>query len=459
MRKTKLAFMPVSCVQHSQGPDGLGRNPSVDTAMIETAYQFLCDQGYEIVYDKKAGIIDTYEKGWDAIRKYRYEDVDCILFFFAGWFWVTHYMQAVRWANLPIIGWSPNIARAWNLNNVGVMKGAMKEWDLPYKGAWGLPGDEFVANRIKTFSDAAKVRHVLARSKFGLFGGTSMGIAAGFADFNEWGKKFGIFSEHTSELVIIEEARKITPAQVQDLYEQLKKEYTVIVELDESTERAIRHYLGYKQTIEKHNYDFAALKCTFDASDYYVSGCLSQALLAQDGFVSACEGDCYAALTARVLQTITDEVIFTADVQHVKKDDNLLVLVDDGTANPNMACCRKDVELGGQWTGEATCGGVCLKLDARPGEVTIARITREGQGHHVCQIATGSVVNKPKDVAHNDYCDCGFPDWPHAYVKLDGNMVEFIDNMNVEYVHMVYGDVKDSLIETCNLLGVTPAIS
>jgi len=458
MRKTRIAFMPVSCVQHSQGKDGLDR-PSVDTDMIQKAYEFLVDEGYDVVYDKSAGIIDTYEKGWQAIRKYKYEDVDCILFFFAGWFWVTHYMQAVRWANLPIIGWSPNIARAWNLNDVGVMNGAMKEWGLPYKGVWGLPGEEFVKERIKAFSDAAKVRHVLERSRFGLFGGTSMGIAAGFADFNEWGRKFGIFTEHTSELVILEEARQIPEDEVKKLYNQLKEEYGSVTELDEPTDRAIRHYLAYRKIIEKNGYDFTALKCTFDASDYYVSACLSQSLLAKEGFVSACEGDCYAALTARICQIITDAVIFTADVQHVKKEDNLLVLVADGAANPNLACSRKDVALKAQWTGEATCGGVCLKMDAKPGKVTIARVTREGPGNHACQIATGTVVDRPQGVTHNEYCDCGFPNWPHAYVRLDGDMVAFIDNMNVEYVHMVYGDIKDSLIETCNLLDIVPAIS
>ena len=48
----------------------------------------------------------------------------------------------------------------------------------------------------------------------------------------------------------------------------------------------------------------------------------------------------------------------------------------------------------------------------------------------------------------------GFPDWPHAYVKLDGDINKFIGNMNVEYVHMVYGDIIDSKIETCSLLNI-----
>ena len=453
MRKTKLAFMPVSSTQHIDGKDGNG-NPSIDREMIDKSYNFLIEEGYDVIYKKEAGIIDTCEKAWDLIKYFKIEEVDCIIFYFAGWFWVTHYMQPVRWANIPIIGWSPNISRGWGFNDIGVMNGAMKEWgNLSYKPVWGQPGEHFVKDRIKFFSDGAKVKNILQKSKFGLLGGTSMGIAAGFADFNEWGDKFGIFTEHTSELVIIEEARKIADEVVFDFYKTLKKEFGYVVDFNEQTGRSIRHYLAYKKIIQENEYNFTALKCTFDASNYYVSACLSQALLAMDGFVSTCEGDCYAALTERVFQTITDQVIFAADVQRVDAGNNIIFLVDDGTANPNMACDRSCVELKNQWTGEAKTGGICLKLNAKPGKVTLARISREGKNGHVCQLATGEVFNETQ-MDHDSFCGCGFPDWPHAYVKLDGDINKFVENMNVEYIHMVYGDITDSMIETCNLLDI-----
>lgn len=453
MRTSKLAFMPVSCPQHVIGKDGIGRD-FIDREMIEKSYLFLLDEGYDVIYLKEAGIIDTCDKAWESIKYFKNEEVDCIIFYFAGWFWVTHYMQPVRWANIPIIGWSPNIARGWNFNNIGVMNGAMKEWgDLPYKPVWGLPGTEFVKNIIKSFSDAAKVKNILQKSKFGLFGGTSMGIAAGFADFNEWGEKFGIFTEHTSELVIIEEARKISVNTVNNFYKKLKSEYGFVTDLNEQMNRSIRHYLAYKRIIEDNKYDFAALKCTFDASDYYVSGCLSQALLAKDNFISTCEGDCHAALTERVFQIITDQEFFMADVQKADIENNILFLVDDGTANPNLACNNNCVELHNQWTGEAETGGICIKLTAKPGKVTLARISREGKNGYVCQLSTGMVLDNVK-INHDSYCGCGFPNWPHAFVKLDGNINKFIENMNVEYIHMVYGDITDSMLEACKLLNI-----
>lgn len=456
MRSPKVGFFAASCPQHVNGRDSLG-NPMINRDLIGKAYQFLTDQGYNVVHYNEEGIVDTSEKAWNAARRFLSEEVDCIIIYFAAWLWITHYMQALRKANVPVLGLSPNIPQGWNLNNVGVTRGAMREWGIPFRGVWGLPSEPFVRKRIDDFVRAAMVKNVLAHSKFGLIGGTSMGIACGFADFNEWGRKFGIFTEHSDELVIIEEARAIPRQKVEEVYERLKEDYGSVPPLDESTERSIRHYLSYKKVIEKNGYDFCALKCTFDASNYYVSACLSQALLAQEGFVSSCEGDCYAALTCRILSILTDEPFFTADIQHIKEKEKIAVLVDDGTANPKIASSPKDVFLNPQWTGEAEAGGVSISLIAKPGKVTLARICRVGEGRHVCLIARGEAFEIPKEKLEN-YCGCGFPNWPHALVKLDGDPVRFVDEMNVEYIHMVYGDVVDSLGEACRLLKIESVV-
>jgi hypothetical protein len=56
--------------------------------------------------------------------------------------------------------------------------------------------------------------------------------------------------------------------------------------------------------------------------------------------------------------------------------------------------------------------------------------------------------------AYEEYCGCGMPDWPHAFIKVDGDLRAFVDHMNVEYIHMVYGDIVDALSEACRHLGI-----
>jgi hypothetical protein len=49
--------------------------------------------------------------------------------------------------------------------------------------------------------------------------------------------------------------------------------------------------------------------------------------------------------------------------------------------------------------------------------------------------------------------------WPHAFLKLDGNLDHFVQALRSEYIHMAYGDLKDDLLETCELLGIESIVS
>ena len=41
--------------------------------------------------------------------------------------------------------------------------------------------------------------------------------------------------------------------------------------------------------------------------------------------------------------------------------------------------------------------------------------------------------------------ECGYPMWPHAFLKLDGSLDRLVQNLRSEYIHMAYGDIKDYL--------------
>lgn len=457
LKKPRVGFIvAVSPSWSKQMENEMSEAPGREAEEQVKAYlRNICD---EVLEFENVGVIDSADKAWNVFRECASAEVDCVVVYFAAWVWITHYLQAFRKWDLPVLAWAPNTPAGWNLNCVGVTNGAMKQVGLPFRTVWGLPSEARVRQRVTSFLGACKVKAILEHSKFGMIGGTSMGIAGGFADFIEWMRLFGVFTEHTDELVIVEEARAMPQKAVDEVYQRLRKEYLEVPPLDEVTNRAIRHYLGYKKVIDVNGYDFCALKCTFDASSYYVSGCLSQALLAEEGFVSTCEGDCYAALTEHIMSCLTDEPFFMADVQHVKMDEGIMVLVDDGTADPRLARCKKQVVLRPQWRGEATEGGVSIGLVCRPGTVTLARICRSSSGRHVCQISLGNVLEADFEKVEDD-CGCGFPNWPHAFVKLQsGDITKFIDEMHVEYTHMIYGDIVDPLVETCNLLGIEPVV-
>ena len=44
--------------------------------------------------------------------------------------------------------------------------------------------------------------------------------------------------------------------------------------------------------------------------------------------------------------------------------------------------------------------------------------------------------------------------WPHALVKIKGDMEKFIENLRSEYIHMTYGNLKDDIKEFCKMFDI-----
>jgi len=145
--------------------------------------------------------------------------------------------------------------------------------------------------------------------------------------------------------------------------------------------------------------------------------------------------------------------VFTADVNQVRKEDNLARLIVDGFAAPSLAKDIKDVELGYQLPFESKNSGICIGLVCKPGLVTLSRLSRV-RGKYVCLIASGEVYEPKKEALG----EAGVPLWPHAFVTLSGDTNKFVQNLRSEYICMVYGDIRKEIEKTCYLLDIETII-
>ena len=59
---------------------------------------------------------------------------------------------------------------------------------------------------------------------------------------------------------------------------------------------------------------------------------------------------------------------------------------------------------------------------------------------------------------YESHCGCGMGSWPHAFFNIEGDGREFVNHLNVEYIHIVYGDIVDELVETCRHLDILPVV-
>jgi L-fucose isomerase-like protein len=167
----------------------------------------------------------------------------------------------------------------------------------------------------------------------------------------------------------------------------------------------------------------------------------------------------FPLLTAYILQLLTDEPVFNPDIQQVRKEERLVKLVSDGACAPNLARNAKEVRLSRRGIfGEGSADGICIGLCCKPGPVTLARLYRI-RGKYCLHSAFGEAYEPPKEKLEEEIKACGFPYWPHAFIRLEGNLDTFVQNQRSEYISMCYGDVREELLDLCYLLGIEPIIT
>ncbi|MCZ7545447.1 MAG: hypothetical protein M5R40_18865 [Anaerolineae bacterium] len=77
------------------------------------------------------------------------------------------------------------------------------------------------------------------------------------------------------------------------------------------------------------------------------------------------------------------------------------------------------------------------------------------RGRYVMHITPGEAIEGRQEWLE----ECGYPMWPHAFLRLDGDLDAFVQNLRSEYIHMIYGDLTDDLLAVCDLLDVEPIVT
>lgn len=448
--KPKVGFLPITW-------------PGLYTATSETGEAWIQDEDTCIALDALQAapldmvahgrVVSEIDEAFRVVDHFLGEDVDCMVLFVQTWNWADRILQAAQRFGRPIIMWALPIPRLWSIGGLAVTHGSMDEVGIPHKVVYGLPDQPGIMGSIVRFARAARVKNVLRKSRFGSVGGHGMGIYTGPVDPAQWMREFGLSIGFVGQYEVVAEAEGVSQDEVRVYHRELQEEYGAVPPLDQVTERSIRLYLGMERIIERERFDFTGVNDMFGLSDNYCSMCLAQSRLSSRGFVTTCLNDSNGALTAYIMRLLSDEPLFTADVNLVDKESGIVRLIDDGAGAITLAKDPRDVKLSYQPRLECRASGVCTGLICKPGRTTLARLSRL-QGKHAMLIAPGEAIEG--DQAWLE--ECGYPMWPHAFLRLDGDPGHFVQNLRSEYIHMIYGDLKDDLLEACDLLGVEPVV-
>ncbi|MBA7624953.1 hypothetical protein ES703_32373 [subsurface metagenome] len=407
--------------------------------------------GLDVVPHKDISL--STEETVSAARELRDNGVDCLIYLIGTWVYPPMIVTATQEVRMPFVLWAMADPQSFSLVGGGIVHGSLDEIGIKHKFVYGLPDDQEALKSIVSYARAAMVVNKLKGSNFGLIGGRSMGMYTAMVDMAQVKRIFGVEIEHVDQYQLWLLATQISDEKAREFYEKIKKEYGRIEPPDEIMMKSIKLYMALKKIVHEKKFDFIGVKCQPEMIDNYVSCCLGISLLNDDGIVTACEADINAALTMQIMHILADGPVLFADVNHIDMEQRVLRLVNCGAAATTLARDKKDVDWGLQYEYMGKKRGATTVFCCRKGKVTLARLSRVG-GAYVMQIASGESFEQSKEKFKE-----ARGKWPHAFIKLDGDPKEFLQNIRSNHLHMAYGNFKSELLDFCEILGIKPILT
>ena len=287
-----------------------------------------------------------------------------------------------------------------------------------------LFGDEKeCAQQIKKLSEVFYSTNKIKHARLGVIGVPSDWLIASQVDYEEAKKLFDVDLIDIPSSELKEEIEKGLLPDIPKRKELKKLAYD-----DAVFEGALLIYSGLKRIIEKYQLTGFTLRCFDLIEEYKNTACLAFAILNEEGYLAACEGDVPALLTMLLIKGVSGQVSFQANPSNIYIKDKT-VLFAHCTLPLNM--CKK-VEL---LTHFESGLGIGVRGTLEKTNVTIVKIAPNLKDL-LC--INGEIVD---NLTLETYCRS------QILVKLDGeNLFEFLKESFGNHVLICYGDIADDLI-------------
>jgi len=446
---------------HKDGlKDPMGR-PFIDEGLINQAKEALKNRGIELV--EHDVVLATKKEAREAFKKMKQdESIDCVILFSGTWVWAAHLIAALRdfsFSGKGILIWTHPGSQGWRTVGGLVMHGALLEVGIKHKFIYGDVKNDEDLKKIVSFCQASHLKNFLNMSTIGAFGGRGMGQTVGVADPSQWMRQFGIDIDSRDTSILIQEAEKIKPAEIDALMPRLQKLFGSVPDKNVVNERSIKLYLAIKKVVEKEEFDFYTIQSFPGLADNYAATCFAQSMMLEDGIGTSTLGDFNTALTTLLLTKLSKERVYYGDLQHIDREKREIKIIGDGACPPSLA--GKIGPAGFAQHGiptEGEAGGLAVRLICKVGEGVLARLGRV-EGEFQMVIVPVSIFEPPGDKVEQRLNECGIPFWPHGFVQAHCNMENLIQHWTNEYACLGYGGhLAAALVDFCELTGIQPIV-
>lgn len=419
----------------------------------------------EVVLGNK--LVNSVSAAKEESLKLITENVDGVIFSYGVFSFPNFSVIAAKNLNKPIL-LVANLNPEWpGMVAMLASGGALHHLGIDHFRVAGNVKEKEVLDKILTFSRCAKVVNKLNGMKYGLIGGTSLGMYTGTVSTQMWQKKFGIDIEHIDQLEIVRIADTVPKEKVEKAFKWLNDSIGMIhydnnLLTKEKLKTQIRHYEATKEIVNKNSLDFIGVKCHYEMSRNYCTQCISAAFFndpydwdgPKEPFVFACEADSDGALTMQILKLLSNEPVAFMDIRYYDKEYNVMVFCNCGSQSTYFAGLSsnykdnlKNVEL-------FPClkiysgGGAHVSFITKPGKATIARLNRYKDKYKM-DIIPAEFVDLPKEKMAETT-----KEWPHVFANIGFDYNIFLERFDANHCHAIYGDHIEELKIICKMLKI-----
>jgi len=408
------------------------------------------------------------------------EHVHCVIFNYCIWAWPGYSRIVAQYCPKPIIMYA-NINPGFPaMVGMQAASGSLDQIGIPFYKIFGELENKSILDRIKSCIVGISAFNALKGLTYCNVGGRSLSIDTAVADPALWMEKFGIDVDHIDQFELVrrteEELKKGT--RIKNALEYLKAHVKKIHWTDENAKmkltnillrRSMGMYYAMRDICDEFNYDFCGIKGQRELTEHYATSDIPEAFLndfygpegeAHEPIVCATEADMDGALTMQIIKLISGKPVLFADIRSYYPDKNIWDLCNSGAhatyfagASEDPVKNLKNVEFRPEGF-YYPAGGASVYHIAKPGEVTMARLTRSGcTTHYKMVVAHGEFVSFG-DEENERIAAIEQDNWPHAFCKLDCSMETFIQGINCNHIHGTYGNWIRELEIFCNAAGV-----
>jgi L-fucose isomerase-like protein len=400
------------------------------------------------LYDEKMPqTITTSRDAVSAARQVMKNEYDGVILAMATWVECPVVMTAIKeLTGVPVILWgfTPVEMGGQNMStgsyvSAAMFNGVVKRLNLPCRCLLGSFRDKGIILELKRFAAAAAAVKGLKYSSVGLIGYTSMAIYPGTFDHVLMRYIIGPEIEQMDSYTVIKRAESLPPIEIEAALRKISGAGFFADGVNNNLLwKTASLYAALKEIAVEKQWKAFNVKCQYEFSkEFGAVPCIPLSLLADEGFVSSCEGDIPCTVTMLLLHCLSGETVTYGDA-----------LSHEGNTVKFSACGFLPFSMG-QGKREMECfshpgfTGIHTKFVMPPERVTFARIVEDIGSYHLLY-GTG----QGKETALRDGC------MPALDVELDGNTADFVREYAGQHYAICFGDKTGELEHYASLMGI-----